>query len=90
MIRLRDWLPEDHLVYFVSDLIDDEDLSALFVQVLAVCQEARLTKLGHVALDCMASVICWKGSMRHVVLHLDSPIRTAIMPLSVRHDANRK
>ena len=24
---LRDWLPEDHLVYFVSDLIDDEDLS---------------------------------------------------------------
>ena len=124
---LRDWLPGDHLVYFVSDLIEDEDLSAfyepyergelrgqppydprmmvkllvygyivgipssrrierktyedlafrvltcdqhpdhdtisgfrkqhlgalsaLFVQVLAVCQKAKLTKLGHVALD---------------------------------------
>src|ERR1700733_3313371 len=26
---LRDWLPEDHLVYFVSDLIDELDLSAI-------------------------------------------------------------
>ena len=26
---LRDWLPEDHLVYFVSDLIDQLDLSAI-------------------------------------------------------------
>src|SRR6202171_3905755 len=25
----RDWLPEDHLVYFVSDLIDELDLSAI-------------------------------------------------------------
>jgi transposase len=25
----RDWLPEDHLVYFVSDLIDQLDLSAI-------------------------------------------------------------
>jgi hypothetical protein len=26
---LRDWLPEDHLAYFVSDLIDQLDLSAI-------------------------------------------------------------
>ena len=26
---LRDWLPEDHLAYFVSDLIDHVDLSAI-------------------------------------------------------------
>ena len=25
----REWLPEDHLVYFVSDLIDQLDLSAI-------------------------------------------------------------
>jgi len=26
---VREWLPEDHLVYFVSDLIDQLDLSAI-------------------------------------------------------------
>ena len=26
---LRDWLPEDHLAYFVSDVVDDLDLSAI-------------------------------------------------------------
>ena len=26
---LRDWLPEGHLAYFVSDLIDELDLSAI-------------------------------------------------------------
>src|SRR5258708_19901286 len=26
---LRDWLPEDHLAYFVSDLVDHVDLSAI-------------------------------------------------------------
>jgi hypothetical protein len=26
---LRDWLPENHLVYFVSDLIDQVDLSGI-------------------------------------------------------------
>lgn len=26
---LRDWLPENHLAYFVSDLVDDLDLSAI-------------------------------------------------------------
>jgi transposase len=26
---LRDWLPEDHLVYFVSDVVDQVDLSAM-------------------------------------------------------------
>jgi transposase len=26
---LRDWLPEDHLVYFVSDVVDELDLSAI-------------------------------------------------------------
>jgi transposase len=26
---LREWLPEDHLVYFVSDLVDQLDLSAI-------------------------------------------------------------
>jgi transposase len=26
---LRDWLPEDHLAYFVSDVVDELDLSAM-------------------------------------------------------------
>jgi hypothetical protein len=26
---LRDWLPEDHLAFFVSDLVDQLDLSAI-------------------------------------------------------------
>ncbi len=26
---MADWLPEDHLAYFVSDLVDDMDLSAI-------------------------------------------------------------
>ena len=26
---LRDWLPEDHLAYFVSDVVDHLDLSAI-------------------------------------------------------------
>src|SRR6266545_5379638 len=26
---LRDWLPDDHLAYFVSDLVDQLDLSAI-------------------------------------------------------------
>src|SRR5450755_1951781 len=27
--RLQDWLPEDHLAYFVSDVVDNLDLSAM-------------------------------------------------------------
>ena len=26
---LREWLPEDHLAYFVSDVVDDLDLSVM-------------------------------------------------------------
>ena len=26
---LRDWLPEKHLAYFVSDVVDNQDLSAM-------------------------------------------------------------
>jgi len=26
---LREWLPEDHLVYFVSDVVEQLDLSAI-------------------------------------------------------------
>jgi transposase len=26
---LREWLPEDHLAYFVSDVVDNLDLSAM-------------------------------------------------------------
>jgi transposase len=29
---LREWLPEDHLVYFVSDVVDQLDLSAIHAQ----------------------------------------------------------
>ncbi|MFZ1058685.1 MAG: IS1182 family transposase [Candidatus Rokuibacteriota bacterium] len=28
--NLRDWLPREHLAYFVSDVVDDLDLSAIF------------------------------------------------------------
>ena len=34
---LREWLPENHLVYFVSDVVDQLDLSAIH----AVYQEKR-------------------------------------------------
>ena len=72
-------LPPDHLAYFISEVVDQLDLSAfrvlaanntpdfrtvsdfrkdhlaalseLFVQVLALCQQAGLVKLGQVALD---------------------------------------
>lgn len=29
---LRDWLPDDHLCYFVSDLVDDLDLSSIYAR----------------------------------------------------------
>jgi hypothetical protein len=32
---LRDWLAEDHLAYFVSDVVDQLDLSA----ITAVCED---------------------------------------------------
>lgn len=28
--RLRDWLPENHVAYFVSDLVEDLDRSAIY------------------------------------------------------------
>ena len=31
---LREWLPEDHLAYFVSDLVDDLELLGFFAQLL--------------------------------------------------------
>jgi transposase len=58
---LRDWLPEDHLAYFVSDVVDQLDLSAiesvygaleeLFRQVLRLTLETGTMKLGRVVLD---------------------------------------
>ena len=27
---LRDWLPEDHVVYFLSDAVEERDLSAIY------------------------------------------------------------
>jgi transposase len=29
---LRDWLPENHLAYFVSDLVEDLDLSGIYAE----------------------------------------------------------
>ena len=29
---LRDWLPADHLAYFVSDLVEDLDRSGIYAQ----------------------------------------------------------
>ena len=63
---LQEWLPPDHLAYFISDVVGQLDLSAitaryekdhlealadLFLQVLELCKQAGLVKLGHVALD---------------------------------------
>ena len=44
---LREWLPEDHLAFFVSDLIDQLDLSAITSRVpstnaLGACPSNRL------------------------------------------------
>ena len=36
---LRDWLPEDHLAFFVSDLVDHLDLSA----ITAIYEDPRWT-----------------------------------------------
>ena len=30
--RLQDWLPQDHLVYFISDIVDELDLSAFHIR----------------------------------------------------------
>src|SRR5271167_462280 len=63
---LGDWLPEDHLAYFVSDVVEQLDLSAtisdfrkqhlgalqgLFDQVLQIAWQAGTIKLGRVVLD---------------------------------------
>ena len=49
---LQEWLPPDHLAYFISDIVDHlEALGNLFLQVLALCRRAGLVKLGHATLD---------------------------------------
>ena len=37
---LRDWLPEDHFAYFVSDLIEQLDLSAI-TAVYECCRSCK-------------------------------------------------
>ena len=29
---LRDWLPDDHLCYFVSEVVNDLDLASIYVR----------------------------------------------------------
>ena len=49
---IQEWLPEDHLAYFISDVVDQLDLSAITARYeQELCQQAGLVKLGHVALD---------------------------------------
>src|SRR6267143_547588 len=51
---LREWLPENHLVYFVSDVVGKLNLSTLaglFEEVLRIALEAGALKLGQVTLD---------------------------------------
>ena len=36
--NLRDWLPEDHLAYFVSDLVEQLDLSAIYAARQAIVE----------------------------------------------------
>ena len=54
-VCLRDWLPEDHLAHLISDVVPTLDLSGIYAhydrvlrgqQVLAICREAGLVKLG--------------------------------------------
>ena len=35
---LRDWLPENHLAYFVSDLVEQLDLSAIYAARQAIVE----------------------------------------------------
>ena len=35
---LRDWLPENHLAYFVSDLVEQLDLSAIYAVRQAIVE----------------------------------------------------
>jgi hypothetical protein len=39
---LREWLPEQHLVYFVSDVVDQLDLSAMYLTLLRTRQHYQL------------------------------------------------
>lgn len=54
---IREWLPKDHLAYFVGDLVAlfrKKHLSAfkqLFLQILKLAKEGGLLKLGVIAID---------------------------------------
>jgi len=57
---LREWLPEDHLAFFVSDLIDQLDLTAGDTpsQVLAdagYCSDESLTAIAATGIDAYVS-----------------------------------
>jgi hypothetical protein len=60
--ELRDWLPADHLAWFVLDMVDQLDLdpflrgyraalAGFLIQSLRLCSAAGLIRLGVIALD---------------------------------------
>ncbi len=49
---MREWLPEAHLAYFISDTVDSlKELGDLFVQVVRLAREMGLVKMGTIAVD---------------------------------------
>ena len=40
---MRDWLPQDHLVLFVADVVDDLDLSAFYATIAKTAAAERPT-----------------------------------------------
>ena len=40
-VSLRDWLPEDHLAYFISDVVDHLDLEAIMARYEAEERKLR-------------------------------------------------
>ena len=40
---LQEWLPQDHLAYFISDVVDQLDLSAITARYEEERRAARLT-----------------------------------------------
>ena len=52
---LREWLPEDHLAFFVSDLIDQMDLSAITTAGPPVIQERLHHRLASLSACAIAS-----------------------------------
>jgi hypothetical protein len=92
---LRDWLPEDHLVYFVSDLVDELDLSAIttvyedeergytLYSVLFAVVAATCTSTTELGQSMMAAVLPMVAAVMVAVSVISNPATTTTRVLSL-------